>query len=258
MKRASNHQRGGAMVGLLVALSAAMAVGCVSEPVGQLAPPTEEKDDTCLGKSCETAPEDIGATEDTAGSPEDTYDHMGDLSEQGTRDPFAVLAERQAEGEPKIRARLHSCQKLQNATLQNVLTSLGVNMGATGNPPTAGQLYNGGTAALGAANYDGRVGEAISWSSAGAAKLFDIFVQAAPEIIANISTVPQCQVNGAGPQMFDASNQCNADAISCIIGRPASAEHVALCNSIVQSASDVEKGKVIAVGTLLAANHSCE
>ena len=34
--------------------------------------------------------------------------------------------------------------------------------------------------ALGAANYDARVGETIVWSSAGAAKLFDIFVQAAP------------------------------------------------------------------------------
>lgn len=256
MKRASVHQHGGALIGLLVALSATVAVGCVDDPKQFV--PDEKPDvvdpDVCLGQSCVPVDPDPPAT----GNENNTHDHMGDLSETA-RDPFQILAERQEEGPPDVRSRLHSCQKIQVATLRNILTSLGVNIeDPDSDIPNAGQLYRQGQGALGAANYDGRVGESITWSAAGAAKLFDVWVQAAPEIIANVSTVPQCQVDGVGPEMFNASNECNADAISCITGRPATPEHVALCNSIVQTASDPAKGKNIAVATLLAANHSCE
>jgi len=68
----------------------------------------------------------------------------------------------------------------------------------------------------------------------------------------------QCQVDGAGPQVFDENNKCVEDAVTCLIGRPATADHVAICNSLVQQASDVETGKKIAVATLLSAAHSCE
>jgi hypothetical protein len=193
-----------------------------------------------------------------SGGEDNTQSHMGDLGDGVFKDPFEVLAQRMEEGPPEVRTRLHSCQKLQNAALQNMLTSLGVNIDATGDPPTAGQLIKGGGGALGAASYDARVGEAIVWSAAGAAKLFDIFVQAAPEIIQNLPNVDQCKIDGVGPEMFDAQNQCNADAIACITGRPASPSHVAICNKVVTSASDVEKGKRIAVATMMAAAHSCE
>jgi len=193
-----------------------------------------------------------------AGGEDNTQSHMGDLGDGVFKDPFEILAQRMEEGPPEVRTRLHSCQKLQNAALSNVLTSLGVNIDATGDPPTAGELVKGGGGALGAANYDSRVGEQIVWSAAGAAKLFDIFVQAAPEIIAGLPNVDQCKVNGVGVEMFDANNQCNADAIACITGRPASASHVAICSKVVTSASDVEKGKRIAVATLMSAAHSCE
>jgi len=193
-----------------------------------------------------------------AGGEDNTASHMGDLGDGVFKDPFEVLAQRMEEGPPEVRTRLHSCQKLQNTALSNMLTSLGVNIDATGDPPTAGQLIKGGGGALGAASYDARVGEQIVWSAAGAAKLFDIFVQAAPEIIANLPNVDQCKVDGVGPEMFDGNNQCNADAIACITGRPATASHVAICNKVVTSASDVEKGKRIAVATMMAAAHSCE
>lgn len=193
-----------------------------------------------------------------AGDEDNTHSHMGDLGNGVYKDPFEVLAQRQEEGPPEVRTRLHSCQKLQNAALQNVLVSLGVNIDATDDVPTAGQLYKGGTGALGAASYDARVGEAIVWSAAGAAKLFDIFVQAAPEIITNLPNVEQCKVDGVGVEMFDANDQCNKDAISCIMGRPATDSHVAICNKVVASASTVEMGKRIAVGTMMAAAHSCE
>ena len=45
---------------------------------------------------------------------------------------------------------------------------------------------------------------------------------------------------------------------TCLIGRPATADHIAICNSAVAQASDVETGKKIAVATLLSAAHSCE
>ncbi|HRI72424.1 MAG TPA: hypothetical protein PK156_49655, partial [Polyangium sp.] len=134
----------------------------------------------------------------------------------------------------------------------------GVNLDATGDPPTAGQLVETGRMALGAANYDARVGEAIVWTAAGAAKLFDVFVQAAPEIIAKLPNVAQCQIDGVGPAMFDAKNQCNDDALACITGRPATPAKVAVCSEIVTKASNVEIGKRIAVATAMAAAHSCE
>jgi hypothetical protein len=102
------------------------------------------------------------------------------------------------------------------------------------------------------------MGEDLVWTAAGAAKQFDIFVQAAPEIIAAMPTLPHCQEAGVGVAMFDDAGQCNEPAVTCLIGRPATAEHLALCNSVVASASDPTKGQAIAVAALLSAAHSCE
>jgi len=192
------------------------------------------------------------------GGENNTFDHFSDLGELGARDPFDILAQREEEGPAEIRTRLHSCQKIQYATLGNLLSSLGVDLAAKSTPPSAGQLYKGGAGALGVANYDARVGEAIVWSAAGAAKLFDIFVQAAPEIIANVETVEQCKVDGVGAPMFDAQNRCNKDALTCIMGRPATDVQVDVCSHLVTEASNVDTGKNIAVATVMAATHSCE
>jgi hypothetical protein len=250
MIRTSNSQRGKG-IALFVALLAWTGAGCAGDPSGTLLPGGEAIDDDPTDNEAEKP----GAY---AGGEENTFDHMNDLGANGSRDPFEVLAQRQEEGPPEIRTRLHSCQKMQITALRNVLEGFGVNIDATGDPPTAGQLFNGGTGALGAANYDARVGEAIVWSAAGAAKLFDIFVQAAPEIIANLSTAPQCQLDGAGPQMFNEDDTCNENAITCLIGRPSTPEHVAICNSMVHAGTTLDKGKQIAVATLLSAAHQCE
>jgi hypothetical protein len=193
-----------------------------------------------------------------AAGTENTFDHMGDLSEKGGKDPFEVLAQRQEEGAPEIRTRLHSCQKLRVQTLRNILTTFGVDLGATGNPDTAGELLSKGVDALGGANYAARTGEAITWSNSGATKLHDIFVQAAPEIIAAMPNLEHCKLNGQGVSVFDEKNECNVDALSCLMGKPATAELLAICNQAVQSATDIEKGKVIAVAAILSAAHSCE
>jgi hypothetical protein len=237
-------------IGALAALVGAAFIGCADAP-----PATIQAQGTPIDDPTKDIPE---AEAPYSAGTDNTHDHFNDLGANGGRDPFDILAQRQEEGPPEIRTRLHSCQKLQVAAVRSLLASFGVNLDATGDPAPAGQLLQGGTGALGVANYDARVGETIVWSSAGAAKLFDIFVQAAPEVIANMEASPQCQLNGAGVKMFDDANQCNKDAISCLIGKPASADHVALCNNVVKSASSVDKGKNIAVASMLAAAFSCE
>lgn len=235
-----------------LALSASLLIGCESEQPAAISNPPGGvgKDDPTKSIPEQPAP--------FSGGDQNTFDHFNDLGANGARDPFDILAQRQEEGAPEIRTRLHSCQKLQNTAVQSLLQAFNIDLTATGDPKPAGQLFTEGKGALGAANYDSRVGETITWSSAGAAKLFDIFVQAAPEIIANMSTVEQCQVGGVGVEMFDASDNCNKDAISCLIGVPATVDHVAICNSAVKSASAVDKGKAIAVAALLSAAYSCE
>lgn len=251
MKRASLMYRTTAIAAALAALTGACVAGCADAPPAGLKPQTTVKNDDPTKEIPEAeAPYSAGET--------NTHDHFNDLGANGARDPFDILAQRQEEGPPEIRTRLHSCQKLQITAIRSLLTSLGVDLAKTGNPAPAGQLLQNGTGALGSANYAARVGETIVWSSAGAAKLFDIFVQAAPEIIAGIEASAQCQLNGAGQKMFDDQNQCNKDAISCLIGRPATKDHVEICSNVVQSASDADKGKNIAVATMLSAAFSCE
>jgi len=236
---------------LLAATAIAAIVGCATTPPNDLNTSRKQYNEDPTKEPSQIP----GAY---AGGDKNTFDHFEDLGAEGARDPFDILAQRQEEGPAEVRTRLHSCQKVQYATLRNILVAFGVDIDATGNPPSAGQLYKGGAGALGAANYDARVGETIVWSAAGAAKLFDIFVQAAPEIIANIASVDQCKVEGVGPEMFDAQDKCNPDAVTCLIGRPATDQHVDICNSLVKSSSSVDNGKNIAVATMLAAAHSCE
>lgn len=228
-------------------------VSCVGQAPDDLSPDTRHK--TFQEDPTKDPVQTPGAY---VGGEHNTFDHFADLGATGARDPFDILAQRQEEGAPEVRTRLHSCQKMQYGTLRNILIGLGVDMDKTSKPPSAGELWKGAAGALGAANYDARVGETVLWSSAGAAKLFDIFVQAAPEIIANLPNVDQCKVDGTGPAMFDDQNNCNPDAISCLIGRPATPEHVAICNGMVKAGSNMDTGKKIAVATILSAAHSCE
>jgi hypothetical protein len=241
----------------MVLCAALGGVACVGEPPTSLLDKPRKAADETVG---DTPDKQGGRPQDTMGGEEGTFDHMPNLGADEARDPLEIAKQREEEGSPEVRSRLHSCQKLQIAAIRNILVDFGVDLEATGDPRTAGQLLAEGETALGAANYPARMGEDLVWTAAGAAKQFDIFVQAAPEIIAAMPTLPHCMKEGAaaGPQVFEADGSCNRDAVTCLIGRPATDDHLAICKSLVQSASNPDKGKSMAVATLLAAAHSCE
>jgi hypothetical protein len=186
----------------------------------------------------------------TSGGQGNTFDH-----DNNSTDPFAVLQRIQQQGPPEVSTRMHSCEKMKYATVGTVLAELGVNMAATGTT-SAAVLYKNGSQAMGAPNYGARVPEAIELTTAGATKLFDIFVQAAPEVIAAIPNV--AKKNGAAIQMFDSAGKCTPDGVAFLQGAPATQAQVDLCNNILGSASTPAIGQTLAVGTLLAAAHTCE
>src|SRR5690349_7050551 len=71
-----------------------------------------------------------------SGGQNNTFDHDFD-----DRDPFDILSQEQTEGPPLIAMRLHSCQKMEYATMGAILSSLGVDLGNT-NTGSAGLLYS--------------------------------------------------------------------------------------------------------------------
>jgi hypothetical protein len=181
-----------------------------------------------------------------------TFDHP-----DSEVDVWKLLQQLQEQGPPRYTAKVHGCPKMKYETIRHVLESRGVNVDSN-TDLSAGQIYRSSDQALGVANYAARQRENLELTTAAASKLFDVFVQAAPEIIANMPNRPECQIGGVGATMFNASNQCEADGITCLIGVPATASHVELCNLTVSRASDIETGKKMAVAALLAAAHTCE
>lgn len=195
------------------------------------------------------------------------FHHPDEPATAGQKDPFEILKERADEGPPEVRSRLHSCGRIPFASIGRFLTSRGVNLdakAAVGAPPTAGELYKVAGDALGAPNFDLRQGEATSYTIAGAIKLMDIFVQSAPEIIANIEKTPACKLAGQGRPMFDATTgKCVYSSVSCIMGRPATSDDMALCNLMLDHAdptnpADLANKRRITVAALLSAANTCE
>jgi hypothetical protein len=187
-----------------------------------------------------------------------TQHHFKDpnTGENGITDPAVVHADDQAIGSPEVVARLHACSKIPVATLASILSTRGVNlqdMGQNG-VDTAGSLYANGLSSLGAANYAGRVPEMINASTSAMAKMFDIYVAAAPEILANVGTSTACP----GVAIADAQGNFSKEGISCLMGKPASDNHVTLANQIVAAAPDVTTGEKLAIASILAAAHTCE
>lgn len=166
----------------------------------------------------------------------------------------------------EVDSRLHSCQKVSYSSLQTFLVSRGVDISKVGTPDTAGELYKGAKDTFGVPPLDSRMNERSFHTTAEATKLFDIFLQAAPEIVSNMANsalAPACVLNGVSKPMFEADNTCVMESVSCLLGRPATKDDMTLCNSVVQKAdpnntADLNNKKYIAVATLLAAGHTCE
>jgi hypothetical protein len=194
---------------------------------------------------------DDAETGDTSGGEDNTYDHPGGP------DVWDYLDRLAEEGPPSFSSRLHSCPKMKYATVGRLLESRGVNLNS-GNELSAGFLWRNGSAALGAPKLDVRSRESTEITTAAAARLFDIFAQAAPEIIAAMPTLESCTVDGVGTEMFNAAGQCTLDGIACLTGVPATASHLELCNEMVNRATTPQKGQMLAVAALAAAAHTCE
>ena len=188
----------------------------------------------------------------STGGSDNTFSHP-----DSEPDPWTLLQELQEQGPPDYSSRVHGCPKMKYATIGNLLASRGVNIADT-TTNSAGDIYMSSDQALGVANYAARQRENLELTTSAASKLFDIFAAAAPEIIANMSSTPACTVGSIGANVFNSQNQCDADGISCLIGVPATASHIELCNLTIANASDVDTGKRMAVAALLAAAHTCE
>jgi hypothetical protein len=190
----------------------------------------------------------------TAGGVDTTFDH-----ENNGISLWELVDRLQQEGPPEYTSHVHSCPKVRYATLGRVLTSLGVNLNvASPSTTSAAYLYKNGANAMGAPNYANRIREAINISTSAASREFDIFAAAAPEIIANISTLERCKTGGAPAALFNDQNQCQVSGITCLLGVPARAAHLDLCNITIQRASTPAVGKPLAVAALLAAAYTCE
>lgn len=187
----------------------------------------------------------------TSGGEGNTFDHDGTQ----TISPWELLDRLTKEGPPSFTSHMHSCPKVKYGTLGNILTGVGINAANT-TAVSAGDLYTSGMSALGAANYANRIRENVALTTSGASREFDIFAAGAPEVLAAFTagSIARCP----GAKLFDASGACQPEGITCLLGAPATSQHVSFCNLTVTSASDAATGQKLAVAAILAAAYTCE
>jgi len=182
-----------------------------------------------------------------------------------SKSPEGPPAPGDAPDDLEIDSRLHGCQRVPYTALRTFLAARGVDMDAAA-PSSAGGLYTSAKVAFGVPPQGSRRSEPSFHSTAEATKLFDIFLQAAPEIIDHIADpvrAPACVLDGQSRPMFDVTGACVPESVSCLLGRPATKDDLALCNSLVDKASPEDPGDVavkqrMAVAVLLGAGHTCE
>lgn len=200
---------------------------------------------------------------DSLAADDNTYDHGMDPNggDNGITDPNATHANDATIGSPEVVARLHSCSKITYAGLGAILQSRGINLAKTTTNST-GALYKSGAAAFGVANYSGRVSEAVIGSTAAMSKEFDIFVAAAIEIQAASKASTLDMTGCPGTALVDSSGNFTKDGLSCLMGKPATPDHVAVANDAIAQAVTKgltqDQGQQIAIASLLEAAHTCE
>jgi hypothetical protein len=195
---------------------------------------------------------------DTSGGEDNTYNHSNDPAGVPPGVPFepADPAQVRAVGSPELTSRLHSCGKMTVESIGELLRSRGLTGG--GQRPNGAQsgqqifARNGTAAALGAANYNGRVPEAPFASTAAVSKMFDIYSMAAYDAVNSNWSAPACP----GVKVLGGDGKFTRDGISCLMGKPATEEHVAIANDAI--AKNPTDGAKIAIAALLSAAHTCQ
>ncbi|MDB4940744.1 MAG: hypothetical protein JWP97_278 [Labilithrix sp.] len=201
----------------------------------------------------------IGDPNGTAGGEDTTFDHINDpngAAPGADTNPPTEAAQVKIVGSPEVTSRLHACGKLTVSSIGSILTTRGLTGGGMRpNGVQSGQgiyMANGTAAALGAANYNGRVGEAPFSSASAMAKMFDIFAMASYDAVVDGWAAPACP----DTKVLGADGKFTKDGLSCLMGKPASAEHLAVANdAITKNPAD---GAKIAIAAVLAAAHTCQ
>lgn len=215
---------------------------------------------------CNNAPNDVllgDMDPNSLASGDNTQHHFQDpnTGDNGLSDPNSVKTQDQLVGSPEVVARVHSCSKITYSTLGNILANRNVNLSST-TTNSAGLLYKGGASALGVANYSGRVAEMILPSTAALSKQFDILVAAAQEIQAQIKAGTYSPKACPGTQIVDTSGNFTKDGLTCLMGKPATADHITIANDAVTEAVSKgltqDQGQQIAIAAVLEASHTCE
>ena len=226
----------------------------------------------CANESVDELRGGSGDPNDTASGENNTFNHAHESvgGENGVTDVQARLVDDSAAGDPTAVAKMHGAQKISYAALAAMLTDFGSPVapaaaaknngggggkkgGTTAAPATAQDLYANGKNALGAPVFGSRTPEMLIPSTSALTKEFDIFVAAAPDILTKLGASKRCP----GVALLN-GNQLTADGISCLIGKPATADYVTLVNQLVADVGDTQKGPAVAVATLLAAAHISE
>lgn len=195
----------------------------------------------------------------TAGGEDTTFDHSNDpgaAAPGAENSPPADPAQVRLVGAPEVQSRLHSCGKLSYTSLGSILTTRGMTGGGTrpANTQSGQQIYqNPATApAFGGPNYNGRVPEAAFASTSALSRMFDIFTMSSYDVVATNWTAPACGT----VKVLGTDGKFTKDGISCLMGKPARDEHVAIANdAIAKNATD---GAKIAIAALLSAAHTCQ
>jgi hypothetical protein len=192
-----------------------------------------------------------------------TQHHMQDpnTGDNGISDPNSVHTLDSQVGSMEVVARLHSCSKMTYAELGTILKNRGVNTGST-TQNSAGLLYKGGASALGVANYGGRVPEMIIPSTAALSKEFDILVAASQEIQTAMKAGTLTMTACPGTQLVDSSGNFTKDGLTCLMGKPATADHISIANDAIAQATSQgltkDQGQQIAIAAILEAANTCE
>ncbi|MEM9195183.1 MAG: hypothetical protein AAGF12_38780 [Myxococcota bacterium] len=213
------------------------------------------EEDTPVGADPTPVADPAGPTGATGGE-DNTFDHPEAIGGESVTAQEA-LQRINDEGPPGYTARVHGCRKIPYRTLGRVLSSRGVDL-QNETQLSAGRMYRESDQALGAGNYGARIAETAEGTVASASRMFDIFVQAAPEIIAAVENLEACRFGGSSAQLFDPDGSCREDGLTCLMGEPATPDHVSVCSDMVTRAASIEEGQAIAVATILSASNTCE